>query len=255
MIDKEAFKRKFALRAFSSPISLVPTVLGVVALLGMLFSGAWSAPVAFLGIVAIVAGLGIAGIRVLTQSEKLAREVMEDMDREEKEADERRLDDLEERLRGDGDERTEGLLNDLRQIMKSYREDQRWTSKYGGTHASIGIISDVEKLEEVCIASLEHTLVIHQRGSMLRNDALKAQYRQSREKVIEEVEAMIIELSESLDSFQGLNAVTDGGLDEARKRAQDGLKEKLRRAELVEARLREFTKSSRQRTYERLAPN
>src|SRR5690606_23700893 len=117
----------------------------------------------FLSIVAIFAGIGIAGTRILTQSESLAREVKAEMDKETKDADERRLNDLERRLKEDDDSRTEELLSDLRNIMTSYREDQQWASK-GGVRASLDINSEFEKIAEACIASLEHTLVIHQRG-------------------------------------------------------------------------------------------
>lgn len=244
MMDRQAFRRKFLLRLASSPVTLIPSLGGLTALVA-----AWtfdlSALVAFGSIAAILIGVGTFLTRWATGTDHVAKAALADLEREVAGERERALDALEHRLvRETTETRDEDLLRDLRELQGAFRESRGW---WEGTnpHTLLQILGSVEELFTSCVRLLERSLELASRAAKLRTRATKLELAKRRTEMLNEVERSVKKLGEILAGVESLATKSrDDGADQVR-RLREELDQHLEIARRVEERMRGFTGNDR----------
>lgn len=233
-MDRKEFRRRFLLRLVGHPATLLPIGGGVTALLA-----AWAADLSgatvFGGLVAIVVGIGITCTRFATQGAQVAREVEMQAAQRQASATEAALEHLRARLASDRDTRDERLFDELRELVRAFRQDKMWTARTTQVSAS-EITTGVEQLFTACTKKLEDafTLLTTVRG--LGVEAARASLLAQREQMLTEVEASVRELAGLLTSVYTLGEGKDVTADTARVRGD--LHRTLEVARQVDQRLR-----------------
>ena len=231
-------RRKVFLELLSSPLTVLPFVVGVSA-----FLGTWALNIRpDLGVLGLVLGILGAGGMFLTQlftsgEDRAKKAIVEFQEkaRAQREAD---LDELAQRLEGDRDPRTETALSDLRALAKALDgldEDPRART----TNATvIDIRLTAAHLFSQCVRSLEQSLKLWHTAADMRTVSARQPILDQRETIVEDVYRSIRDLGNLLVALQDLGATEDNASELTRIRNE--LNQNLKVARKVDARMRDF---------------
>lgn len=114
------------------------------------------------------------------------------------------LDDLFERLRGDGDKRTDDLLEDLRTVTGNIAKELKQATGWVQSMES-NFRDSVEKLFRACVTYLEKSLELYQTAQTIKTRSIKLQALDQRKKLLEDVETSLNQLGGMLDWVRKMN--------------------------------------------------
>jgi len=211
-LDEKRLRRKLILKLMSSPMTLVPMMVGVSAIAGTWALDANMGLGLFIGLAAFMAAGGAFMTRLIVGGEDAAKKAIDELQHETLAEQEHALDELESRLKEDGDKRTEAALGDLRAIAEAFDREDLWTDGLNSKSA-FDIMEGVGRLFDRCVGSLEQTLHLWQlAGKMKTKDARRPMLEQ-REEIIGEVARSIGQLGKILvdvQKFEGASESTVG---------------------------------------------
>jgi len=228
----------------ASPPTLVPFVLGA-----SLLIGAWAVSFEPLGIAAFVAicmmllSVAIFVTRFATGCEKVTKEVVDQLGAEARKARDQALDVLQQRLTGDGDERTEQYLQDLRTLTADLTGDGDGPSLLPGIDAgsSFEIVSRVEDLFNRSVDALERSLDLATTAGRVSTEAARQPILKEREVLVDEVGKNIAQLGRSVADIRRIGSGT--GTDSELAAVREELDNHIKEAEAVRAEVSEWRKS------------
>ncbi len=241
MLDKGKLRNRVLLNLLTSPLTLVPFVLGTTMLAGALAFSNKLGALAFAGLACVLGAVGTYVTRVLLGTEAQTAKVIEQMQREAQVARERRLDKLDKRLVRDRDARTQAALRDLRAFEQAFRARQTWARKLNATSA-FDIVSSVQDLFDGCVQALETSLELYETARKLRTDEARQPILERREEIIQDVQSSIEQLSRIMVGIQSLGTETATDSDLARIRSE--LDQNLTVARRVEEKMRSWQEHS-----------
>lgn len=241
MVPKSApagssFKKKLILRMLSSPLTMGLFLAGATVLLAAWTFGINSGLAIFAGIVSILGAIGVFFTRFLLGSERLGREVLEEMRQEAEMAREKALDELDRKLSADGDPRTEWSLRDLRALAKAFNEG-RAKSDALSAPTTFDITAGVEQLFSRCALFLERTIELWYAANNTTDPEARRPLLDQRERIIEDVGKSIKQLGGILAGLQGLG-VGDASEDSDLARIREELDQSLEVAKIVDKRMK-----------------
>jgi ElaB/YqjD/DUF883 family membrane-anchored ribosome-binding protein len=235
MPDESQIRKKVLLRTLGSPLVLAPFVLGMTALTAVWATGLRAGLAVFAGLAGLLGAVGIFVTRLVFKGETLARNVTEEMARQDEESAQQALDQLDQALSvADEDPRPEAALRDLRALLKAFEEVE---SSANRVHLPtvVEIRARVNELFRQCVQSLGQTNRLWQTAKKLSSPAARKPLLAQREKIIAEVETTVKQLSHTLVGVQGLGASEGSSAELARLR--DELDQNLEIARTVEERV------------------
>lgn len=238
MLDEKSLKRRVLLRLLGSPFTVLPFMLGMTAMTaGWVLD--WRPAVAlFSGAAGALCAAGAFITRLMVSGESVARGVAAESEREELEARAQALDELDRKLTSaDKDPRPETALRDLRALVKAFEEG---ASDYYRFNAGtvVELHSRVGQLFDHCVDSLRQTDRLWQTAQQLRTVSARQPILDQRERIVDEVQASIKQLSDTLVAMQTLGAGerSEGQL----ARLRDELDQSLAIAKTVEERVNDL---------------
>ena len=232
-MDRATFRKKFALRLASHPVTVLP-FLGGLTVIGAGWAGMLPATAIFAGIVGVVAGVGALVTRAGLLGGKIARQLHEELQAKDHDATEAALDALRERLASDRDTRDEKMLDQLRELARVFKRDTRdtgWTSRVNPVSAA-EITGGVEELVRTCIQKLQDAFRLLETVRDLSISPVRQTLVDQRERMLEEVADSIRELTELLTGVFTLGTGRDVGAETSHIRGR--LKQSLDIARRVE---------------------
>jgi len=219
VLDRSAFRKKLALKVFSSPATLFPIVAGITDFLALWVFGSKSGWWLFAGMAAVLGGLGIFFTRLLLD-DTASKKTVEALEQEAGKTRERALDELEQRLAADGDPRTESSLKDLRTLASVFRQGGSWTASLA-SRSAFDIAQGVEQLFDRCVHCLAKTLELWRIAQKMSGLEARAAILEQRERLIGEVDESIRQLGKILAGIEGIGTGQSSGDSElARLRSE-----------------------------------
>ncbi len=219
VLDESKFKSKLLVSYLSSPMVLLPFLVGITDLLALWTFSIDSGMGIFAGIAGILGGLGFFLTKLLAGDEKATGKVLEKLEKEALEEWEKSLDDLDRKLAADGDPRTETCLRDLRTLAQAFQTKKEWTFSLN-SRSTFDILSGVERLFSQCIRYLEKSLDLWYTSQKMTTEDARKPLLVQREKIIEDVGISIRQLGSILADIQGLgteDSTTDSELTRIRE--------------------------------------
>lgn len=231
-MDKERLRNKVMGKLLASPWTVVPAAMGITGL-----AAGWagdSATLAFAGFAACLASVGALATRWMFKVDDLSREAAEEMEAEERRQHEESLNALDRRLQRDKDPSTEQRLRKLRYVYRRFQEASDWRTQVD-RRSAFEIANKVEKLFKACIMALERSVVLWETAQRMTTRRGRDNVLASREKVLEDVDASVIQLARTIDGVLSLAVESSGESDLANLRSE--LNESLDVARRVEERM------------------
>ena len=242
MKDQQVRKQVFV-RHLGSPLVLAPLLLGMTSL-----TAAWAfdwktASIAtFAGVAGLLASGGIFLTRLILGGEQTAANVIREMEAETIARDEERLDRLEQALESsDNDPRPEKALRDLRALVDALKESAQ-NPKSHHLATLVEIHAQVNELFEHCVELLEQTIQLWQTAASLNTPAAQHPILQQRERLIEEIQQSVEQVSHTLVGLKQLSG-TEISSDRL-KQMRAELDQSLNVARNVEARVNRMMRES-----------
>jgi hypothetical protein len=194
-------RKKVLLDVFASPATLLPVVGGVTALLGSwAFSlGAWPG---FLGVVGILAGLGVSATKLIFGLEKITNDAYEFVLAQKVKQQEDQLDQLDLKLVTDRDPRTQTSLRQLRQLNQDFADDVEQGKVARSAH---DVLKVIEELVTKCVAQLERSYQLWHTARGMSGQT-KEELLAEREQVIAEVVEAVRHVEKTTGQFRTFTA-------------------------------------------------
>jgi hypothetical protein len=190
-------RQKVLLDLFASPLTLLPVVGGLTALLASWATGG-NAPLAFAGMVGILGGVGMFATRMVFGLEKLTRKAYDyALEKQQKHQNEMLLD-LDRKLQNDHDPRTQYLLRQLWHLYQGLQKDIK-AGKI--TVAAHQVLESVDQMFRVCVEYLRESYDLWELAERVGKTARQSTLAQ-REELIQEVERSVVHLEQTLDQLQ-----------------------------------------------------
>jgi hypothetical protein len=239
-MNRRKFRQKYLLRLISSPVTLIPVIAGATDLLALWTFSMNSGIGIFTGIAAVLGGLGIFMTRLLTGSDRVAKEIIEEMEKKTILEQEKILDELDQKLMVTNDTRDESCLRDLRVLLKEFTQGHSLSEALNNP-SMFDILSGVEQLFNQGVRSLEKSLEFWY-------TAQKMATPEAREPILAERERIITEVGQATKQLGGILA-SIGNLADSQnletpnlKRIQDELDQNLDVAKKVRERMESLNK-------------
>lgn len=233
-MDSKEFRKKILWRLLASPVTLYPFVGGVTGLLAFGVLGLGGAGLAAVSVIAILGGLGTFFTRViLGQGGSVAQEVTDELKEEAKARHEQEIMSLRQKLVADGDPRTEQLLDDLRNLMEAFDEENTRQTERGSGVSSMDILSGVDRLFKGCLAALENAARLAGTASRISSKEAKTRISDRRDACVRNIEESIGQLGGILAAMQS-HAADSVGSDASLRNLRGELDQTLEVARRVE---------------------
>jgi len=207
-------KKKVYLDLFASPVTLLPFVGGLTALLVSWALGG-NAPLTFGGLAGTLSGIGMLASRLVFGLERLTEDAYQfsvERHRRNKEAS---LNRLRQQLEQDGDPRTQSLLDRLQRL---YSELEANIESGKISFAAHEVLERVDRMFQVCVEHLEHSFRSWRRSGQLGKTARK-QALERREHLVSKVEESVNHLEQTLDQLHSMS-MKKGESDLSRLRSE-----------------------------------
>jgi hypothetical protein len=230
-MNESQVRKKILLRLIGHPLVIAPSVLGVSGCIGI-WALNWPTGLGlFAGLAGVLGSAGVYLTRLILDGGKTASAVLAEQELQEQQAAQAVLDDLDRRLAaGDDDARPEIALRDMRALVRAFDEFTGIPSA-----AIIDVRSRVQQLFDHSVHSLEQTLRIGDTAKKLDMPEARKPLLIQREKIIEDIQACVKQLGDTLAALQQLDAGTQSTGELTRLREE--LDQSLEIAGRVESRL------------------
>jgi hypothetical protein len=235
LLDEKRLRRKMMLKLLSSPMTLVPMIVGVSAIAGTWAMDANMGLGLFVGLAAFMAAGGAFMTRLIVGGENAAKKAIDELQHETLAEQEKALDELESRLKEDGDKRTEAALGDLRAIAEAFDQEDLWNDGLNSKSA-FDIMEGVGRLFDRCVRSLEQTLHLWKLAGKMKTKSARKPMLEQREEIIGEVARSIGQLGKILVDVQKFEGSTESTVGLGRLR--DELDQSLDFAKQVEEKVK-----------------
>ncbi|HNQ90436.1 MAG TPA: hypothetical protein PKM73_17615 [Verrucomicrobiota bacterium] len=235
MPDEKEIRRRVLLRLASHPLVLGPFVVGLTALAAVWALGLRTGLGLFAGLAGLLGAAGAFLTQWILRGEAVARKVTQQAIDEEAGLRQARLDDLDKHLtRADKDPRPETALRDLRALVRALAELEA-----GAPPAQLALLveirSRVDQLFDQCVHSIQQTDRLWQTAAQLSSAAARKPLLDQRERLIDDVQSTIRQLSDTLVGIQNLGEREGSSRELTRLREE--LDENLALARTVDARV------------------
>jgi hypothetical protein len=190
-------RQKVLLDLFASPLTLLPVVGGLTALLASWAMGG-NAPLAFAGFVGILGGIGMFATRMVFGLEQLTRRAYDYALEQRQKNQQSMLLELDRKLQKDHDPRTQTLL---RQLWHLYQGLQKDIQEGKITVAAHHVLESVDQMFAVCIRHLRESYDLWKRSERISGQARQNTLTQ-REELIHEVQQSVEHLEQTLDKLR-----------------------------------------------------
>jgi hypothetical protein len=232
-MDPARLRKRVWLQLASAPLTVLPAVAGATALLAAWGVDAGSGWLAFLGVSGLLASVGSLATQCIFYLDEHTRRAFASLEAEALAEQERKLDNLYRRLRKDDDPRDDELLKQLRSLYRTFQQDTEWVKRMR-QQSAVEIASQVEKLFQASIISLQRSLDLARAADRMATDDGRRTALLSRDRLLSEVQESIAQMAKTIDGVQSLGLERNGD-DLARIRRE--LDESLNVARRVEERL------------------
>ena len=242
LVDKAKYRKRVLLRLLSSGYTLCPFLAGITILLGTWAVGPARPGIPiFAGLCCLLGSAGAFFTRLMFSSDKVGKQVVDEMQQEARRDRERALDDLCKRLEQDDDPSTEQYLRDLRALtarLAALREDSSAAFSGMDPVSTLELTMKVEELFDLGVQSLERTLVLWETARQLASAEVKRQILAARGDLLNEVRKSIEQLGSIIAGIQKLSLASGEHSELARLR-QD-LDRSIKDAAAVQAQVSEW---------------
>lgn len=218
-MDQTRLRQKVLLNLASSPITLIPSLAGI-SILFVLWTFSINTPLmAFLGILGLLAGVGSFFTRLFMGDSRVAEKSIADLRREREQEQIDRLDELSDQLTKDRDPRTEKMLQDLRALVKTFKE----SSHDGNLNASsLGDIrTGIEDLFEEGVKMLRKSLEFYRTARDINDTSTRETILGRREEVLNDVQKSVDQLGTLLTDIQRMDVADDSQQERIRRELKD----------------------------------
>lgn len=232
----DSVKRKVISELFLAPSVVLPIVGGISA--GLLsWATGGSTYLTGAAIAGVLGGVGWMLTRMIFKVEDITEAAMEaQLDKQVREEN-AELDALAAKLRTDRDHRTQDYLT----LLRSLRDDfESAAAKYGSQFRSAQVREKVGQIFHAAVEQLAQSYNLWERAQKL-SGSMKESLLEQREQVLQEIEATVVRIGETVDHFRSL-VRADKQVDLAELR--DELDETMRVAKRTEERMRNLDKPS-----------
>lgn len=242
MLDETTLKKKVFWRLLGSPGTVLPFMLGMTTMTAS-WALDWKPGIGlFAGLAGALVSAGAFLTRLFVGGDGVARKVLQEDEQARQQERQKALDALDQRLTtADKDPRPETALRDLRALVKAF-EDGALTENRANIGAAIDIQSRVSQLFDQCVDSLQQTDRLWQVSRQLQTPAARQPILEQREKLIEDVQGSIKQISDTLVALQRLGAGERSSGELTRLR--DELDQSLAVARAVEERVNDLVKEA-----------
>jgi len=235
MPDARQIRNRVLLRLLGHPLVVGPFIAGMTALTAAWSMGSKAGYLLFAGLAGVLAGVGSFVTQLALRGETVARQVTEEVAREEGEAAQRVLDHLDRQLTdADKDPRPETALRDLRALVRAFDE-----AEAAANRAHLPLIVDLRaRVQEVFrqgVEAVAQTGKLWQTARELNTPAARQPLLDQRERLIADVQATVKQLSDTLVGVQSLG--TGEGSSRELTRLREELDQSLAMARTVEERV------------------
>ncbi len=237
MADDVDIRKRLLLRTMGSPLVLGPFLMGATTATASWALGWRPEFSAFAVLAGALASVGMFLTRLLVGGEKIARDLTEEAALRQQRADQRSLDELDRHLTEvDVDPRPESALRDLRALLRAF-EEAEGTAVAGHLPMVVELHQRARQLFQQCVQSLVHSGRLWQTAQGLATAAARKPLLAQRERIIEDVQGTVKQLSETLVSVQSLGTDATTGSSRELRRLRQELDQSLDVARTVEERV------------------
>jgi len=218
-MDRKRLRQKVLLNLASSPITLIPVLVGASLLLGLWTFSINSVLAAVIGVGALVAGVGSFFTRLFVGDSSAASKAIADLRREHEQAQIDELDELDAELSKDRDPRTQKMLRDLRALVKTFKD-----SSYDdnlNTSSLMDITAGVEDLFGEGVKMLRKSLEFYRTARDIHDQSTRETILARREEVLDDVQKSIDQLGTLLTDIQKMDVADDSQQERIRQELQD----------------------------------
>jgi hypothetical protein len=181
-------RKKVLLDLFVSPLSLGPIVVGLTTLMASWVFG--SVTTAFLGLCAVIIGVGLFTTRLIYGIDEITKAAYESLQKQREDERNKILDALDEALRKDRDPRPEQCLRELRVLHDMLKSESH------NTVCGTEILTNFEMMFDVCLKKIQRTDDLWRSSRNLHQTA--------KQKFIDEREEIVKELLETTEHLSGI---------------------------------------------------
>ena len=218
-MDKKRLRQKVLLNLASSPVTLIPLLVGVTILLGLWTFSINSVLAAVVGVGALITGIGTFFTRLFVGDDRVAKKSIADLRREQEQEQTDELDKLDDLLTKDRDPRTQKMLRDLRSLVKTFKD-----SSYDdnlNTSSLLDITTGVEELFEEGVKMLRKSLEFYGTARDFNDKSTRETILDRREEVLKDVGKSIDQLGKLLTDIQGMDVQDHSQQDRIRQELKD----------------------------------
>jgi uncharacterized protein len=193
-------KKKVYLDLFASPVTLLPVVGGLTALLASWALGG-NTPLTFGGLASILGGVGLFASRLVFGLERLTEDAYQYVVQRHRRNKEESLSRLRQRLEQDDDPRTQALLGRLQRL---YAELEESIEEGKISLAAHDVLERVDEMFHVCVDHLQQSFRVWEKSRKVSRRA-RQQLLQQREHLIAEVDASVEHLEHKLEQLNAMS--------------------------------------------------
>ncbi|MBT3840673.1 MAG: hypothetical protein HN707_11750 [Verrucomicrobia bacterium] len=237
MSDKKNMTKRVMGDIFSSPLVLMPFMVGSMAfasLFALGLKGSMAVSAVVIGLVGTLASAGTFLTKFILGRDDRIRKLVEASRSKAKRDKRKALDHFHHRLTVDGDERTETSMQDLRSLRQAFRQLDKIAPDLNQM-----MVEDIQQrsdeLFQQCVSSLEKTLQLWKTADSLASETARKPILDQREKLVSDVVQTVEHMSRTLASVQGITSRSDG--DARLQRLRGELDQSLEVAKKVEQRV------------------
>ncbi len=243
-MDPSRVRAQVVKNLLTGPWTVTAGGMGAILLLLACLLGNPSGSLGVVGLAAIVVAMAAAAGQWFFRYDRLAREALDDLRKEEERRRFTHLRQLQRQLRGDRDLRTGQFIVDLRRLC---RRLERASPPHAARRGSLllELRDQAEELYGLCVASLERSLELSITAQDLATPEARGQVLESRESLLGEIEKSVARLDATLDYLQAA-AVGRDEPEERLVRVREELEVGLDVARRVRQQMDELDQSLRQ---------
>lgn len=234
-MDRSGLRKKVLLDLLTSPWTLVPAAVGLSSFIVGWALSQGLALFPLLGFGGLLAGVGSFFTQWILRGDDVTRKAYKELEQEAVAEREAELDDLDRRLQRDKDPRTEQTLRELRDVYSGFKGDRTWSEQLDAK-AAFEIASRVERLFRECVHSLGRSYELWETAEKMRTEGFREKVLNEREQLLDEISQSLSQLAGTIDNVRAL--ALKKGETEKLNRIRHELDESLEVAKRVEERMR-----------------
>lgn len=227
----EDLRKKIVLDLCVTPGTIIPTAIGVSALL---LSVVFGSTLAFVGFVGCLIGAGALVTNVIFRLGTVSQNAAKSWQRQQQKKKEMELDHLDKQLMRTRETKDEIALRNLRALYNNFCKD--YEEGKITRNVSANMLQQIDEMFESCIHQLDRSVELWEQAREVQGD-LKKGLKSQRREVLHEVESSVELLAHAMNEVRSLKLKAKSG---ELKRLQDKLSSQLEVAKATEERVLEL---------------